>query len=280
MTDETKPVRACSASPAEAHGDARALIEQCRDALAEELAAWDIDPPLHHVKTAHDACVAWLAQPQPKHTTLAKPVADGIYDNRSTWRRQCWSRGRLQWEVSHAELNGRIFLHGKPHPAWGQYPDLPALQAPAPAPAPDHIPAGPEIEASVDAKLGLVLLPPIRVDMETYAAIEKLSKANGMIVQATVRDMIWGACRATGETPAPAVGADDARDAARYRWIVGNSFDKHGLTQMQCWLHTWEPHSQTGEPTEWVQRIRGPALDRFIDAAMGESQPPVQGSGS
>lgn len=39
----------------------RGLIEQCRDALAEELAAWDIDPPLHHVKTAHDACQEWLA---------------------------------------------------------------------------------------------------------------------------------------------------------------------------------------------------------------------------
>jgi len=33
---------------------ARAMIEECRNALAEELAAWDIDPPLHHVKQAHD----------------------------------------------------------------------------------------------------------------------------------------------------------------------------------------------------------------------------------
>ncbi|WP_457326689.1 hypothetical protein, partial [Roseateles sp. P5_E11] len=45
-----------------------------------------------------------------------------------------------------------------------------------------------------------------------------LSKANGMIAQATVSDMIWGACRATGETPAqaPAVvdGTADAGDAA------------------------------------------------------------------
>ena len=38
-----------------------ALITECRDALAEELSAWDIDPPLHHVKQAHDRCVAWLA---------------------------------------------------------------------------------------------------------------------------------------------------------------------------------------------------------------------------
>jgi hypothetical protein len=43
----------------------RELIEECRAALAEELAAWDIDPPLHHVKQAHDKCVAWLAENPP-----------------------------------------------------------------------------------------------------------------------------------------------------------------------------------------------------------------------
>lgn len=37
------------------------LIDECRSALAEELAGWDLDPPLHHVKQAHDRCVAWLA---------------------------------------------------------------------------------------------------------------------------------------------------------------------------------------------------------------------------
>lgn len=42
---------------------ARAVIEQCRAALAEEMSAWDIDPPLQHVKDAHDACSAWLAGP-------------------------------------------------------------------------------------------------------------------------------------------------------------------------------------------------------------------------
>lgn len=48
------------AAPAVPEGT-RKLIEQCHAALAEELGAWDIDPPLHHVKEAHDACVAWLA---------------------------------------------------------------------------------------------------------------------------------------------------------------------------------------------------------------------------
>jgi len=39
---------------------ARVLVEECQAALAEELSAWDIDPPLHHVKQAHDRCTAWL----------------------------------------------------------------------------------------------------------------------------------------------------------------------------------------------------------------------------
>lgn len=31
-------------------------LEKCNSALAEELAAWDIDPPLHHVLEASNAC--------------------------------------------------------------------------------------------------------------------------------------------------------------------------------------------------------------------------------
>ncbi len=38
-----------------------ALIKECRDAFAEELSAWDIDPPLHHIQQGHDNCVKWLA---------------------------------------------------------------------------------------------------------------------------------------------------------------------------------------------------------------------------
>lgn len=43
------------------HEGARELIEECRAALHLELTeGWDIDPPLHHVKQAHDRCAAWL----------------------------------------------------------------------------------------------------------------------------------------------------------------------------------------------------------------------------
>lgn len=31
-------------------------LVKCEAALAEELAAWDIDPPLHHVQEAHGLC--------------------------------------------------------------------------------------------------------------------------------------------------------------------------------------------------------------------------------
>ena len=60
----------------------------------------------------------------------------------------------------------------------------------------------------------------------------------------------------------------DERDAERYRWLCANNFDREGAAQVHTWLHTWEPHSQTGEPTEWMQRIRGGALDAAIAAAM------------
>lgn len=54
-------------------------------------------------------------------------------------------------------------------------------------------------------------------------------------------------------------------DAARYRWLVNNSFDKTGVTQIHLTVHTWEPHSVTGEQTEWVARVRGSAIDAEID---------------
>lgn len=36
-------------------------LTRWRDAFAEELAACDIDPPIHHVKTSHDEIAAVLA---------------------------------------------------------------------------------------------------------------------------------------------------------------------------------------------------------------------------
>lgn len=48
-------------------------LKRWRDAFAEELSAWDIDPPLHHVQTSHDEIEALLttapAAPQPAQQT-------------------------------------------------------------------------------------------------------------------------------------------------------------------------------------------------------------------
>lgn len=37
-----------------------ALIRECAAAFDEELAAYDIDPPIHHVKQGSEKCRAWL----------------------------------------------------------------------------------------------------------------------------------------------------------------------------------------------------------------------------
>lgn len=58
-------------------------------------------------------------------------------------------------------------------------------------------------------------------------------------------------------------------DAFRYRWLCGNNFDRQ-RTQVHTWVHTWEPHSVTGEPIEWKARVRGGALDAIIDAEIAK----------
>lgn len=58
------------------------------------------------------------------------------------------------------------------------------------------------------------------------------------------------------------------RDAQRWRFLMENSYDSESVTQFHVWEHSWEPHSQTGEPTEWKQRVRGIALIDFIDRAI------------
>ena len=44
------------------------LIKACRAAFSEELAAYDIDPPIHHLRQGHDDCSAWLAKHGIKET--------------------------------------------------------------------------------------------------------------------------------------------------------------------------------------------------------------------
>jgi hypothetical protein len=44
-------------------------LEKSQSALAEELSAWDIDPPLHHVQESHDLC-------GPAITSLRQAIAE------------------------------------------------------------------------------------------------------------------------------------------------------------------------------------------------------------
>lgn len=59
----------------------------------------------------------------------------------------------------------------------------------------------------------------------------------------------------------------NARDAARYRWLCNNNYDRTGRTQIHTILH-WSEFSKCGGVVEWQQRMRGGALDRIIDEEM------------
>lgn len=60
---QARPLTAAPIPEASGDDEREALnvITKCCAALAEELSAWDIDPPLHHVAEAHDLCERWLA---------------------------------------------------------------------------------------------------------------------------------------------------------------------------------------------------------------------------
>ena len=53
----------------EAMKQALEALEKSQSALAEELSAWDIDPPLHHVQESHDLC-------GPAITSLRQAIAE------------------------------------------------------------------------------------------------------------------------------------------------------------------------------------------------------------
>jgi len=53
----------------EAMKQALEALEKSQAALAEELSAWDIDPPFHHVQESHDLC-------GPAITSLRQAIAE------------------------------------------------------------------------------------------------------------------------------------------------------------------------------------------------------------
>jgi hypothetical protein len=76
-------------------------LEKSQSALAEELSAWDIDPPLHHVQESHDLCgpaitslrqaIAELESQEPVATL--EDLEQEIYEN----TREFVSRRVMEW---------------------------------------------------------------------------------------------------------------------------------------------------------------------------------------
>lgn len=81
--------------------------------------------------------------------------------------------------------------------------------------AADHVPAGPEYEAAVDAKLGLVKLPPIRISAQAHTLLQRIADARGLVLQAVVREAlepgeVLGAQVAAGRGPVTIADVLDA----------------------------------------------------------------------
>lgn len=84
-------------------------------AFAEELSAWDIDPPLHHVQTSHDEIDSVLSAPQPAPTQPAqaaqqkgRTISEQKAGFEQFWKSinpQAMSRRNLAktaWNISHS----------------------------------------------------------------------------------------------------------------------------------------------------------------------------------
>ncbi|MEN9885590.1 MAG: hypothetical protein RL758_168 [Pseudomonadota bacterium] len=76
-------------------------------------------------------------------------------------------------------------------------------------------------------------------------------------------------------TPAPAVGADDVRDAARYRWLKSLPGSSPNLRGMAIEGARTLKNSFSTPHAVYVAE----SIDGAIDAAMGTAKPPVQHNG-
>jgi len=125
-----------------------------------------------------------------------------------------------------------------------------ATQHPAPAVA-----VSAEVAAEVDAKLGLVTLPPIRLDEALHARLAADAAARGLIIQAHVRELL-------GAAPAVAAEAGQVeRDAIVVAFIqaIGNGMalsvsDRNKAAQAAEYLRerlaTQQPAQPLSEPKE------------------------------
>lgn len=189
-----QPLAVPAQSPAEAHETQQAQIDAIR------AQCWDgpgLGARFDYDKFGRMVWDAALAHLQPKHT--ACDYCDGTGDVHRAdgeWLgecNQCPAAALHAFKNFHRLLCER-FGYGHDEKDWRRDQlsliEFIAAKAQAPAPAPDHVPAGKEVEDAVDAKLGIKLLPPIRVPAVTAALIEKFAALEGLIVQAIVRDAL------------------------------------------------------------------------------------------
>lgn len=103
-------------------------------------------------------------------------------------------------------------------------------------------------------------------------------RAEGLTIVTTVHGvhlMRLGKIEAQAASPAPAVGADDVRDAARYRWLKSLPGSSPNLRGMAIdGARTLKNRFSTPHAVYVAESIDG-----AIDAAMGTAKPPVQHNG-
>lgn len=103
-------------------------LKKCEDALAEELSAWDIDPPLHHVQESHDLCgpaIKALEEALANHIPDDTKMVSGVKDSLTTQQEQrkcnnCGEFGECCQKQEQGEPVGRIvqafYEDGTPNP--------------------------------------------------------------------------------------------------------------------------------------------------------------------
>lgn len=99
-------------------------------------------------------------------------------------------------EFNHAMQDRMVFAVS---PSRDEFYDKPLYAAPLPDPVAQpaqnqgqsvHSVASAEEEAQIDAALGLVTLPPIRVRAEVAEALQRRAAASGLVVQEVVREIL------------------------------------------------------------------------------------------
>jgi|GEM_PF-3501180 len=219
------------------------LVDRLRGAMARALVA-----PQPSANTAPADPMDWPLPCDVKvgHGTMRKGVA----------LRTLVARMKVLYEMATGEDADRV-ANRTPEKRAALIADFQrAIAAAQPATAPaDHAPAGAEAEAATDAALGLVTLPPIRVDRATHAALQESAKARGVVLQAIVRERLAPYLMPLQPATAPVVPALPEPYATSVTWrnAEGGSW--------QQWHDAEDPM-----PAEWDGRPPDEVVHVYTEA--------------